>query len=48
MIPKPKTYPTILLFRSGSYTLMGGKSLEAIFESERFVKSLIDEFEKTV
>ena len=48
MIPKPKTYPTILLFRSGSYTLMGGKSLEAIFESEKFVKSIIDEFEKTV
>ena len=48
MIPKPRTYPTILLFRTGSYTLMGGKSLDAIFESERFVKSLIEKFEKTV
>ena len=48
MIPKPRTYPTILLFTTGSYTLMGGKSLDAIFESEKFVKSLIDKFKKTV
>ena len=35
-------------FSTGSYTLMGGKSLDAIFESEKFVKSLIDKFKKTV
>ena len=28
--------PTILLFRTGSYTLMGGKSLKYIHESEHF------------
>ena len=44
--PLNKLYPTILLFRTGSYTLMGGKSLKVIYESEHFVKHLIDKFEK--
>ena len=43
---KRKTYPTILLFRTGSYTIMGGKSLDDIYESERFVKKLIEMFNK--
>ena len=44
--PVNKLYPTILLFRTGSYTLMGGKSLKAIYESEHFVKDLIQKFKK--
>ena len=44
--PSNKLYPTILLFRTGSYTLMGGKSLKIIYESENFVKELIQKFEK--
>ena len=44
--PINKLYPTILLFRTGSYTLMGGKSLKYIHESEHFVKDLIQMFKK--
>jgi len=46
LIPKDKSFPTIVLFRTGSFTLMGSKNLNAIFESESFVESLIDMFEK--
>ena len=44
--PSNKIYPTILLFRTGSYTLMGGKSIKAIYESEYFVKNLVHKFKK--
>lgn len=44
--PTNKLYPTILLFRTGSYTLMGGKRLKYIYESELFVKDLIQMFKK--
>lgn len=44
--PSNKLFPTILLFRTGSYTLMGGKSLKIIYESEKFVKELIKKFIK--
>ena len=44
--PINKLYPTILLFRTGSYSLMGGKCLKYIYESEYFVKDLIQMFEK--
>ena len=46
LLPKDKLYPTIVLFRTGSFTLMGSKNLDDIFESESFVKSLIKMFEK--
>jgi TATA-box binding protein (TBP) (component of TFIID and TFIIIB) len=46
LLPKDKAFPTIVLFRTGSFTLMGSKNLNAIFESESFVESLIDMFEK--
>ena len=46
LLPKDKSFPTIVLFRTGSFTLMGSKNLNAIFESELFVESLIDMFEK--
>ena len=48
LLPSDKVYPTILLFRTGSYTLMGGKSMKLIYESEHFVKDLIHKFEKNV
>lgn len=44
--PTNKVYPTILLFRTGSYTLMGSKTLKYIYESEHFVKDLIHMFKK--
>ena len=44
--PSNKSYPTILLFRTGSYSLMGGKSMKFILESENFVQDLIHMFEK--
>ena len=46
LLPKDKSYPTIVLFRTGSFTLMGSRNLDAIVESESFVESLIDMFEK--
>ena len=44
--PTNKNYPTILMFRTGSYTLMGGKSMKLILESESFVEDLIHMFDK--
>ena len=44
--PINKLYPTILVFRTGSYILMGGKSLKLLYESEQFVKDLIQMFKK--
>ena len=46
LLPKDKMYPTIVLFRTGSFTLMGSKNLDFVFESEIFVESLIDMFQK--
>ena len=47
LLPNNKLYPTIVLFRTGSFTLMGSTDLERIFESESFVESLIKKFDKT-
>ena len=44
--PRLKYQPTIVLFRTGSYQIMGGKSLSLCYRSELFVKKLIDRFEK--
>ena len=44
--PWDKKLPTILVFRTGSYTIMGGKSMEGIVKSEVFVKKLISLHEK--
>ena len=46
LLPKNKLYPTIVLFRTGSFTLMGSKDLDCIFESESFVERLIERFDK--
>lgn len=39
--PKDKLYPTMIIFRTGSYTIMGGKSLKIVYECELFLKLLI-------
>jgi TATA-box binding protein (TBP) (component of TFIID and TFIIIB) len=44
--PKKPTYPTILFFRTGSYTMMGGKQWKILKECEMFVKKLIKTFDK--
>ena len=43
--PKKMNYPTILFFRTGSYTMMGGKQWTILKECETFVKKLIDIFD---
>ena len=45
--PKDKQYPTMIIFRTGSYTIMGGKSFKIIYECEQFVQHLIEKFKKT-
>ena len=42
--PKQKHYPTILFFRTGSYTMMGGKEKNILEECEAFVKKIIQLF----
>ena len=44
--PINKLFPTILVFRTGSFTLMGGKCFKAVYESEKFICCLIQKFMK--
>ena len=44
--PKKVNHPTILFFRTGSYTMMGGKQWKILKDCERFVKTLIETFDK--
>ena len=46
--PKKEHYPTILFFRTGSYTMMGGKQENILKECEQFVISLIEKFDRQV
>ena len=48
MYLKPKTskYPTILFFRTGSYTIMGAKKKDILIECQTFVNKLIIMFNK--
>ena len=46
LLPNNELYPTVVLFRTGSFTLMGSKDLDCIFESESFVERLIERFDK--
>ena len=48
MYLKPKTsdYPTILFFRTGSYTIMGAKTKDILLECQKFVNNLIIMFNK--
>ena len=44
--PKDKQYPTMIVFRTGSFTIMGGKSLKIVYECEIFLKTLIQKYLK--
>ena len=44
LLPKDKKYPTIGLFSSGSFTMMGSKCMSSIIESETLIHFLIDKF----
>ena len=46
MQPKKENYPTILFFRTGSYTMMGGREEFFLKECEVFLISLIEKFDK--
>ena len=46
--PKKERYPTILFFRTGSYTMMGGTEQNILKECEKLVISLIEKFDKRV
>ena len=46
--PKKERYPTILFFRTGSYTMMGGTEENILKECEIFVINLIKKFDKRV
>ena len=46
--PKKDNYPTILFFRTGSYTMMGGREENILKECEEFVIALIKRFDKSV
>ena len=46
--PKKENYPTILFFRTGSYTMMGGREENILKECEEFVIGLIKRFDKSV
>ena len=44
--PKKSEYPTILFFRTGSYTMMGAKKKSILMECEHFIINLINMFNK--
>ena len=44
--PKTSEYPTILFFRTGSYTMMGAKKKDILIECQVFVNKLILMFNK--
>ena len=44
--PKKVNYPTILFFRTGSYSMMGGKQWKILKDCEKFVKTLIEMFDR--
>ena len=44
--PYDKFYPTVLLFRTGSYTIIGGKSGNIIRKTEEEVVNIIKKFNK--
>ena len=44
--PKKKGMPTLLLFHTGSYILMGGKNMKNVYRCERFLNRIILFLEK--
>ena len=45
--PKKPKYPTLLFFRTGSFTMIGGKDMKIIRRCKTFVNNLIETFDKT-
>ena len=45
--PKTSEYPTILFFRTGSYTMMGATKQDVLLECQIFVHNLILMFDKS-
>ena len=43
--PRDRCFPTIILFRTGTYTMIGGKSLHLVYQSEDFVKDIVYQFQ---
>ena len=43
--PRDRCLPTIILFRTGTYTLIGGKSLHLVYQSEDFIKDIVYQFQ---
>ena len=41
---KDKQYTTMIIFRTGSFTIMGGKSIKVVYESELFLKTLVEKY----
>ena len=46
--PKKPNYPTILFFRTGSYTMMGEKKIKILKECETIVNKFIENFDKNL
>ena len=46
--PKKPNYPTLLFFRTGSFTMMGGKDMKIIRRCKTFVNNLIETFDKKI
>ena len=39
--PYDRQFPTILLFHTGSYQLIGGKDFKKVYQSQKFIQELI-------
>ena len=44
--PKSNAWPTIILFRTGSFQIMGGKDYKCILEAQSLVQNIINHFVK--
>lgn len=44
--PKCKGWPTIILFRTGSYQIMGGKDVYSVLEAKSLVQTIVYNFVK--
>ena len=44
--PRNRCFPTIILFRTGTFSLIGGKSMQLAYQSEDFVKNIVMKFRK--
>ena len=46
MKSKNKGIPTLILFRTGSYTIIGGKSIQIVLKYQKFIYNLLSLFNK--